>query len=238
MTAPVHLVGGALAAVALTLMLPAAARAQDEPDAEENPITDAPRQQRARPRPPAPPPPPPPAPPTLVLGLTGGASIPTSNLGPSFSVGVDAAYPLPLLDGRFGLGLLLSFSQPAAAGTLSVDPGRVSSGEAAYEATLRQLLLGPLVTFRLFHWGARWSPHVGAGPAIFFLANTVQCLGQDHTETSLQVGAQATLGADLRLWRGALVGEARFVFATLEQRTTGESNLGAISVVLGYRFRL
>jgi hypothetical protein len=219
------------AALVALLLAPAPGWAQ-----EENPITDAPREQKAKPEPPPPPEAPPPPPPMLVLGLGAGVYVPTSKLGPNFLVGIDAAYQLPWMDGRFGVGLGLAYSQPTISGEIADD--RVPQGVATYDATMQELVLNLQFTFRLFHWGSRWSPHAGIGPVLYFLSHNVDSLGQSQSETSTQAGFWATVGADFRIWRGALVGEVRFPFATVGQRTTGDSNVGAISVVLGYRFRI
>ena len=72
----------------------------------------------------------------------------------------------------------------------------------------------------------------------YFLSHKVNALDHEQTETSTQFGFLLTLGADYRLWRGALVGEVRVPFATVGQKTTGDSNVGAVGIVLGYRFRI
>jgi len=103
--------------------------------------------------PPAEQPPPPashetPGPPTVVLGLGTGVYIPTSDLGVSFLVGIDAAYQLPWLGGKFGVGGGLAYSQPTTSGTIMDD--RVPGGSASYDSTMRELVLDLLATYRLF----------------------------------------------------------------------------------------
>jgi len=174
--------------------------------------------------------------PTVVLGLGAGVYIPTSSLGVNFLLGVDGAYQLPFLGGRFGVGAGLAYSQPGTSG--AVEDDRVPGGSAEYDSTMRELVLDVLFSFRVFGWDSVWSPHAGIGPVFYFLDHKVSSLGVEQNETSTQVGFLATLGVDYFIWRGALVGEVRIPFALVGQRTTGDSNVGAVSVIFGYRFRL
>jgi hypothetical protein len=172
----------------------------------------------------------------VVLGVGAGAYIPTSDLEVSFLVGVDAAYQLPWLDRRLGVGAGLAYSQPTVTGRITDD--RVPGGDLQYDTTMRELVLDVLVSYRFFSWDSVWSPHVGLGPVFYLLSHDVEALGQEHTETSTEFGFLLNVGADYRLWRGALVGEVRVPFATVEQRTTGDSNVGAVSIILSYRLRI
>jgi hypothetical protein len=174
--------------------------------------------------------------PTVVLGLGAGVYIPTSALGPNFLVGIDGAYALPWLDRKLGIGFGLAYSQPTTSGAISDD--RVPGGTANYESTMRELVLDLLISYRFLSWDSVWSPHAGIGPVFYFLGHAVESLDHEQTETSTQVGFKLTVGADYRLGPGALIGEVRFPFATVAQKTTGESNVGAVSIVLGYRFRI
>ena len=174
--------------------------------------------------------------PTVVLGLGAGVYIPTSALGVNFLVGVDASYQLPFLGGRFGVGAGLAYSQPTTEGQIADD--RVPGGAAEYDSTMRELVLDLLLSFRVFGWDSVWSPRVGIGPVVYFLAHEVNSLGVVQYESSTQGGFVATVDVDYFIWRGALVGELRIPFATVGQRTTGDSNVGAFSVIMGYRFRL
>jgi opacity protein-like surface antigen len=175
-------------------------------------------------------------PPTLLLGLGAGAYIPTSRLGPSFLVGIDAAVQLPLLERKLGIGAGLGYSQPTTSGT--IEDSRVPGASADYSSTMRELLLDVRLSFRILSWQRRWSPHVGIGPSFYFLSHKVTSLALTQSETSTQVGFLFVAGADLALGPGAVVGEIRIPFATVGQRTTGESNVGAISILVGYRFRI
>lgn len=223
----------------LVLVLSGAALAQDE---ERPPGMDPPKEPAAEAAPAAagPSTPEPTAAaaeiPTVVLGLGAGVYIPTSSLGVNFLLGVDGAYQLPFLGGRFGVGAGLAYSQPTTSGAIEDD--RVPGGNAEYDSTMRELVLDVLLSFRLFGWDSVWSPHAGLGPVFYFLDHKVSSLGVEQNETSTQVGFLATLGVDYFIWRGALVGEVRIPFALVGQRTTGDSNVGAVSVVFGYRFRL
>jgi hypothetical protein len=232
----------AIAAFLALVVCPIHARAQED---DENPLDQPPPTDQPAPvkpvdepaTPPEPQPPPEPVdPPMLVLGLGAGVYIPTSALGANVLVGIDAAYQLPWFGGRFGVGAGLAYSQPTTSGTMEDD--RVPRGFYDYDSVMRELVLDILFTFRVFDWGSSWSPHAGIGPVIYFLSHEVSALGHDQTETSTQAGFLFTAGIDYRLGPGALVGEVRVPFALVGQRTTGESNVGAVSIVLGYRFRI
>ncbi len=174
--------------------------------------------------------------PLLLLGVGAGVYIPTSSLGPSFLVNLDGAFQLPVLARKLGIGLGLAYSQPTTSGAIS--DARLSAPQADYDSIMRELVLDVLISYRILPWSSRWSPHVGVGPAFYFLAHKVTSLGLEQTETSTQVGFKLTAGADFRIGPGALVGEVRFPFAMVGQRTTGDSNVGAVSVVVAYRFRI
>jgi hypothetical protein len=176
------------------------------------------------------------APPMVVLGLGGGVFIPTSEMGVSFLVGLDAAYQLPWFGGKLGVGAGFAYSQPTITGTLEDD--RVPGGSFDYNTTMHEAVLDFLVTFRLMSWDSVWSPHAGVGPVVYFLSHSVEALGVEQTETSTEAGFLVVLGADYRIWHGAIIGEVRIPFGLVGQRTTGDSNVGAVSVVLGYRFRI
>jgi hypothetical protein len=174
-------------------------------------------------------------PPTVLLGLGAGAYIPTSDLGVSFLVGLDLAYQLPWLHGKLGVGGGMAYSQPTTSGT--IEDSRVPGGQADYDSTMRELVLDLQLTYRIFCWDSIWSPHAGIGPVFYLLQHKVNSLEHEQDETSTQVGVLLTLGADYYLWHGALVGEVRIPFAMVDQKTTGDSNVGAVSIVVGYRFR-
>ncbi len=175
-------------------------------------------------------------PPTVVIGVGAGAYFPTSALGPNFLVGLDVAYALPWLEGKLGVGLGLAYSQPTTSGEIA--DSRVPEGTAGYDSMMRELVLDLMLSYRVFSWDSVWSPHAGFGPVIYLLSHEVDSLSHSQTETSTQVSVLLTLGADYRLWKGALVGEVRIPFATVGQKTTGDSNVGAVAVVVGYRLRI
>ncbi len=175
-------------------------------------------------------------PPRVILGLGLGVFIPTSALSPNVLVGIDGAFQLPWLQRKLGVGLGLAFSMPSTSGTITDD--RLPGDSAAYESTMQEFMLDLDISYRFFSWASRWSPHAGIGPVFYFLSHNVTSLEVEHTETSTQVGFLLRLGADYRLRWGALIGEVRIPFAAVGQRTTGDSNVGAVSMVVGYRFRL
>jgi hypothetical protein len=174
-------------------------------------------------------------PPTVVLGVGAGLYLPTSDLGPNILLGLDGSYQLPWLGGRWGVGLGVAYSQPSTSGGPK-DERIEAPGE--YQTTMRELTWDMLFSFRFLDWDSRWSPHAGVGPLLYLLSHKVGAFSQEHIETSTQFGFLAVTGVDFRLWHGALVGEVRFPFATVGQRTTGNSNVGALSIMLGYRFRI
>jgi len=226
-----------LTLAALILFAPAASRAdEDPPDLRPQPAQPQPQPQPQQPQPTVAAQPSSPAEPSVVLGLGVGAYIPTSKLKTNFLVGIDAAYQLPWIGRKIGVGMGLAYSQPTTSGQIA-DP-RVPSGTMDYESTMREVVLDVLLSYRFLSWSSIWSPHAGIGPSVYFLSHKVSAAQLDQSETSTQVGFLFVAGVDFRVWRGALVGEIRVPFATVGQRTTGESNVGAVSIVFGYRFRI
>src|SRR2546428_752710 len=57
-----------------------------------------------------------------------------------------------------------------------------------------------------------------------------------NTETSGKPGFELVGGVDYKLGPGRLLGEARFVYSSLDHTLTGSSNAGNVTISLGYRF--
>jgi hypothetical protein len=174
---------------------------------------------------------------TWLLGLAPriGLGIPTSKLGPTVIAGLEVDVFLPVLDRRLLLAAEFSITRPKHEGAGS-DP-RVGGD---YEYTMRVLMHKVAVDliFRFFERDRRIVPFVGLGPALL-VATTVQRSSFDPSENeerSVEFGGEVLGGADLRIGPGALFVELRCALTGLDQRFTGETNGGVLSLSVGYRF--
>lgn len=185
----------------------------------------------------------------FVLGLRVGGlfaqPFTEGRLGASFLTGLEVGYVLPVL--RRGLGVLadVSYTQPTATGT-TTDP-RVTSNGGMYtwNLTQRELVVGFTVMYRLTLLGSgRVAPYIGIGPRLFFLQSLVTgSAGSNNPisetrEQSLRVGLTVPLGVDIGLGPGRVFGEALVQWAPLSHQSTGDANVGSLSVLAGYRLFL
>lgn len=192
--------------------------------------------------PPEPPPAAPPGEPTLEVALKGGVHLPQllSPLQTSFDavlkVGL-APWSLKQLQAFADL----SYSQPRQ--LVTADDGRLESG-GSYQSELAvhdvRTTLGAQYFF--LSPAARFVPWAGAGLRLNFLTLDVEASSQEnfgrHVETVTRVGLTLLAGAGYRLGPGLLVGELVFTVVPVDERVTGQSNIGALGARLGYALTL
>ena len=132
----------------------------------------------------------------------------------------------------------LGYSQPGQ--TLSAKDPRLGADGGTYSS---QLVVRDLATTV----GAAWFfkkpseqllPYAGAGLRVHFLKAEVEgnagpSFGQ-YQETDTRVGGVAFGGVGYHLGPGLLLGELAFGYAPVDQRVTGTTNIGALSVLVGY----
>lgn len=181
--------------------------------------------------------------PSLELSLKAGGHFPqlTNALGTSFDVIFKVGYA-PFGTRQLQLFADVGYSQPSH--VLSADDPRLGADGAAYTSTLTVQDLA--TTF-----GAAWfflppseslAPYAGAGLRIHFLKATVDGAAGEafghYQETDTRVGGVAFGGVGYRLGPGRILGELAFGYAPVDQRVTGTTNIGALSVLLGYGLML
>jgi hypothetical protein len=179
-----------------------------------------------------------------VVGGKVGVILPFDGLGVNGTGGIEVGYLAPWLKRSFGLIVDLTYAQPTADGTVTNDP-RVGSGTYSWHLTQRELVLSPMVLYRLsLSVLGRFVPYIAFGPRIYFLESLVDgTVGTTTilttTEKSTKGGIGLPVGLEVRLGPGALMAEFLFEWGPLNHTATGDSTTtmgGTIQV--GYRFQL
>ncbi len=197
----------------------------------------------------APPPPPPPEPPpaaprepTLELALKGGVHLPQllSPLQTSFEAVLKVGLA-PWSFKQLQVFADLSYSQPRQ--LVTADDGRVESG-GTYQSELAVHDVRTTLGVQYFFLSpvGRFVPWAGAGLRLNFLTLDVEASSQEnfgnHVETVTRVGFTLLGGAGYRLGPGLLLGEVVFTVVPVDERVTGQSNIGAFGARLGYALML
>jgi hypothetical protein len=164
-----------------------------------------------------------------------GGIFPFGGLSPFVTGGLDAGYAL---DMGLAFGLAADYTAPHKTGTES-DP-RVTGGTYSWHLTTQQLQVMPFVMYRFTKLGAL-VPYVAIGPRFYFLKSTVRSNEgtpsfQETTEQSGKIGVGIPIGVEYSLGPGGLVGELLLQYGGLDHTATGNSNTGAASIAVGYRF--
>lgn len=176
----------------------------------------------------------------LIAAKVGGLfAEPFSKLGASYLVDVEVGYALPVWHHRLAIAIDGAYTAPEASGS-GADP-QVQSGMYTWHLQQRQGILGLTVYYR--HPIGRVTPYVGVGPRLFLLQSEIDGASggaaiHQSSEVSTKVGVGVPLGVGVRLGPGDLFLEAGLVWGGIDHQITGDSNTGAITLSLGYRFVL
>lgn len=178
--------------------------------------------------------------PMLELSLKAGGRFPqlTNDLGTNFDAilkfGVGVA-----LERRLQVFLEVNYTQPTAYAS-ATDP-RLGEMGASYDSELTMREFGITVGGQYFWRPLRsfWLPYAGLGLQVRMLRSEVVGTGNatafgQNDETSTQIGGVGFGGIGVHLGPGLAFGELRFNMAPVGQKVTGDSNIGALSVLLGY----
>ncbi len=165
-------------------------------------------------------------------------------LGASFLASVEVGYVLPFVRRGFQLLLDVGYTQPTASGTM-LDP-RVRSNGGNYDWNMiqRELVTGFTVMYRLTLIGqGRVAPYIGVGPRLFFLQTVISgsagaSVISESREQSMRFGLSVPLGVDIGLGPGRVFIEALMLWAPVQHRITGDSSVGSINALAGYRLML
>jgi hypothetical protein len=177
----------------------------------------------------------------LLAGAKLGGVFSFGGLSPFVNVGIELGYVFPWMNRSFAAALDLDYTAPRKEGT-SPDP-RLPAGTYSWHLTEQQLAVMPVFLYRMTFLRGPATPYVGIGPRFYFVRGTVRgdMAGAPIEETKEQgtkIGFGLPLGIEFRLGPGALVGEALLQYAGVDHRVTGDSNLGAANVTVGYRLLL
>jgi hypothetical protein len=182
---------------------------------------------------------------TLELSVKAGGHFPqlTSALDTSFDGIVKVGYGITA-DRRLQLFIDAAYARPS--NTVTGRDARLGEMGETYRSTLTLVDLSSTLGAAYFipagHPGL--LPYAGAGVQIHHVRAREQASTErgvplgEHRESDTGVGGAAFAGLGLRLGAGLLLGELRFGYAPISQRVTGEGNIGALSVLLGYGFLL
>jgi hypothetical protein len=172
----------------------------------------------------------------LGVSLLAGGQLSTSKLGASFDGMVKLEHPM---SGWFEVFAELGYAQPTT--SLSAASTQLgASGATSYQATLsmQEVMVTAGAAYLLRTRISALSAYAGVGARAHFIKSTAN--GSDgnafgsNVEASTVFGAVALGGAAYRLGPGRALGELQVGWAPAQQQFTGPSNLGAVSLLLGY----
>jgi len=185
----------------------------------------------------------------LVLGakVGGGLGKPFSDFGATPVFELELGYMLPLgAPVGHGLEVFLTgqYAQPGLDGTAAeADPRLPGSAPPSYEVTQQALSLALGGLYRLDVGTDLLMPYGGLGARMYLLDTKVKgsVAGQsfgDNEETQTAFGLVLLGGIDVFVGPGALLAELSFGWAKLDGFVMRDTNMGALSLAVGYRVML
>jgi len=177
----------------------------------------------------------------FLAGVKVGGFLTYTALRGNARVTAEVGYVLPWLNESFAIVAEVGYAEPRNFGTQSDDP-RVEGGSYHWHLVEQQLTVMPTVFYRLTLFKSV-VPYLGVGARIYMLKSTtrgdvrgVEVLATQ--EQSTQVGIGIPLGVQIHLGPGHLTVELLTEWGPLDHTATGQSNTGAESLQVGYRFLL
>jgi hypothetical protein len=181
----------------------------------------------------------------LVVGGKVGAGIgkPFSEFGATPVFELELGYMLPLGDpiGRsIELFVTGQFTQPGIDGKGKPDSRLPGDGILHYDVTQQELALSLGALYRFDLHNKLLMPYGGLGGRMYMLKTKVKASagGQDYganDETQTKFGLVLLGGVDIFVGPGALLAELSFGWASLDGYVLRNTNLGALSLAVGYR---
>lgn len=177
--------------------------------------------------------------PRFELSLKAGGHFPqiVNSLGTTFD-GVVKFGVAPFSGRQLQIFADLGYSRPSHTVT-QTDPRLGAEGESYTSVlTVNDLRLTAGLQYFFVPTSGNLLPYAGAGIRMHMLRIEVdgaseQAFG-DNRETSTRPGGVGFGGVALKLGPGIVLGELSFGYAPVDERVTGTSNIGALSVLLGY----
>jgi opacity protein-like surface antigen len=179
----------------------------------------------------------------LEVSLKAGGHFPQlmNPLGTSFDGVLKVGYA-PLGNKQIQALLELGYTRPSY--TFSGTDPRLGEEGAAYQSTLTVHDLGITLGGAYFFVPLERNllPYAGAGLTTHLLRYDVEAQGGAafgaHRETATRLGGVVMGGAGFRLGPGLILGELRVGYAPVAEVVSGVSNVGHLSLMLGYGLML
>jgi hypothetical protein len=177
----------------------------------------------------------------LVIGGKAGAGIgkPLNSSGASVAAEIELGYVLPPLHHAFELFSAFAYSAPSIEGSSAMpDPRLPGDGKLHYRVEQQIGGLGLGLRYRLEL--PVLTPYAAAGARMHMTRMRVsgraggESFGTNE-ETGTAWGPFAAVGVELGLGPGALLGELQFNYGGFNGYALRDTNLGSLSVMLGYR---
>lgn len=177
----------------------------------------------------------------VLLGGRVGGLVTFGGMNPNVRGGIELGYVFPWMNRSFAAALDVDYAAPKQESTEPGDP-RLPGGSYDWHLTEQQLTIMPVFMYRFTKLG-RLVPYGGIGPRIYLLRSNVKGSSggqaiKETTEQSTKIGFGVPLGVEFALGPGALTGEVLLEYGPLDHTATGNSNVGAATLLLGYRFLL
>ena len=217
---------------AVAEQLAAVDSASDEPPAEEEDDGPNPAESRATAG--------------LVIGgkVGGGLGKPFSDFGVTPVFELELGYMLPPLHRAIELFVIGQYAQPGVDGeSEEADPRLPGAEPLKYDVKQQWVALSLGALYRIDLGTDVVMPYGGLGGRMYMLKTTVKgsVAGEsfgENEETQMDYGLVLLGGIDIFLGPGALLAELSFGWAQLDGFVMRDTNLGALSLALGYRVML
>lgn len=182
----------------------------------------------------------------IVIGgkVGGGLGKPWSDFGATPVFELELGYMLPPLDRAIEIFLMGQYAQPGVDGdSEEPDPRLPGADPLSYEVTQQWLALSFGGLYRIDVGSDLVMPYGGLGARMYMLRTKVKgsVAGEsfgENEETQTDFGLVLLGGIDIFLGPGALLAELSFGWAKLDGFVMRDTNLGALSLAVGYRVML
>ncbi|MFB6372068.1 MAG: hypothetical protein ABEN55_02905 [Bradymonadaceae bacterium] len=183
----------------------------------------------------------------FVVGPHVGVLVPQvfNDLGtwPIFSLEVGVIPPMESMNNPLEIAVLARYTQPGSGGKGSdQNLGETGNEQYNWELTQRTLTLDLVGIWRGRNIASSFDPYGLIGPRVNFMETTMTAQGNGNNqfgevkETNVEFGLVFGGGVDFQLGPGTLFGELKFGWTNLDQTLTGDTNAGAFTADVGYRF--
>jgi hypothetical protein len=182
----------------------------------------------------------------LVLGAKVGGGLGTSDFGATPVFELELGYA-PDLGGSIGhsleIFLIGQYAQPGLDGRSAPDPRFPGGAAFSYEVTQQMFSLSLGALFRFDVGSELLMPYGGLGGRLYLMNTEVEgsVMGESlgtSNETQSTFGLVVLGGLEAFVGPGALLGELSFGWSAVDGYILRETNVGALSLAVGYRVML